>query len=318
MGCNNLKELRENLGEHIQGLGINPKFLDNPAYDSVISEIDGLISQMNALDDVYGIPVREENGVISFKWNSPIGGNYFMRISSFSLDSFRAVMVVDNPPYLDIRRETVCSKDIVEKVASIDETGFITLITNGISLNDINCNGRSCNNWPWSFRKYYTDKGVMSEFEYKSFSEGKLSETLERSRIDSALYIPRQAFQLGFWDDKYVERTLLVRDKLDTAKILVEDKSQNFMYRSVTQLSLENGLSNMSMIGGDDPYPEEVIIPPLSTQQIEQMIQSEPNSKIAEGLRYYAKGRDSYYYDSRMDKNFVNTRSQVSVSGKAK
>ena len=76
--------------------------------------------------------------------------------------------------------------------------------------------------------------------------------------------------------------SLLVRDKLDTAKIISEDRTKGIKYSAITPLNQEHGLRDMALLGGYDPY---VVIPPLSQEEIEVMIQRESNPKVAEGLR---------------------------------
>ena len=60
----NVKELREKLVEKVTGLGINPKFKENPAYAAAISEIDSLIGQMNMFEAAESVTVQEEQGRI--------------------------------------------------------------------------------------------------------------------------------------------------------------------------------------------------------------------------------------------------------------
>ena len=80
-----VKELRDKLEEKIAGLGITPKFKENPAYASALAEIDSLIGQMNMSETSEIVMVREEGGSISFNWTSPVGENYSMSISQSHL-----------------------------------------------------------------------------------------------------------------------------------------------------------------------------------------------------------------------------------------
>lgn len=156
-------------------------------------------------------------------------------------------------------------------------------------------------------KKCYTSNGVMRDREYKSFARGELSVDFDRAEIDSMLFIPRQAFDFGVWHDKYESRTLLVRDKLDTAKIISEDRTKGIKYSAITPLNQEHGLRDMAaLLDGYGPYPQNVVIPPLSQEEIEVMIQRESNPKVAEGLREYAVGRNTYSYNSAEDKHFIS------------
>ena len=62
----------------------------------------------------------------------------------------------------------------------------------------------------------------------------------------------------------------------------------------------------MRLPGGYDSYPQDIVISPLSSEEIENMIQREKNPKVAEGLKLYAAGRENYYYSSSEDKHFIS------------
>lgn len=300
----NVKELREKLSEKVLGLGIDAKFLENPAFASSISQIDSLISQMNMFEASESVLVREENGTISFDWVSNVGDKYSMSISSYSPEAFSCIRTEEKKPFIGTSGQTIRQKNVVEEVTTISESGFITLTTNGATIDNIDCDMGKCNNYTWAEKKYYTSDGVMRDREYKSFGGGSLSESFDRARIDSMLYIPRQAFNLGMWNDKYESRTLLVRDKLDTARVLMEDKTKGIRYSAATILSQEHGLRDMVLPTGFS-YQQDVVINPLSQGEIDGMLQRENNPKVAEGLRVYAAGRDVYFYDSKSDPHFV-------------
>lgn len=301
-----VKELRDKLSERVIGLGIDKSFLENPAFASAISQIDSLIGQMNMFEAAEAVTVKEENGNISFDWTSSVGDKYSMSISSSSPETFRCVRTEEKKSFIGTNGQSIRQKNVVEEVATIDKSGFITLTTNGSMVDNIDCGMGKCNNSTWSEKKYYTSNGVMRDREYKSFTRGELSEDFDRTRIDSMLFIPRQAFDFGFWHDKYESRTLLVRDKLDTARIVSEDKTKGIRYSAITPLNQEHGLRDMVLLGGYDPYPQNVVIPPLSQEEIEVMIQRESNPKVAEGLREYAVGRNTYSYNSAEDKHFIS------------
>lgn len=301
-----VKELRDKLSERVIGLGIDKSFLENPAFASAISQIDSLIGQMNMFEAAEAVTVKEENGNISFDWTSSVGDKYSMSISSSSPETFRCVRTEEKKSFIGTNGQSIREKNVVEEVATIDKSGFITLTTNGSMVDNIDCGMDKCNNSTWSEKKYYTSNGVMRDREYKSFTRGELSENFDRTRIDSMLFIPRQAFDFGLWHDKYESRTLLVRDKLDTARIVSEDKTKGIRYSAITPLNQEYGLRDMILLGGYEPYPQNVVIPPLSQEEIEVMIQRESNPKVAEGLREYAAGRNTYSYNSAEDKHFIS------------
>lgn len=298
-----VKELRDKLIERVIGLGVDKSFLENPAFASAISQIDNLIGQMNMFEAAEAVTVKEENGNISFDWTSPVGDKYSMSISSSSPETFRCVRTEEKKSFIDTNGQSIKRKNVVEEVATIDKSGSITLTTNSSIVDNIDCRIGKCNNYTWSEKKCYTSNGVMRDREYKSFARGELSVDFDRAEIDSMLFIPRQEFDFGVWHDKYESRTLLVRDKLDTAKIISEDRTKGIKYSAITPLNQEHGLRDMALLGGYDPY---VVIPPLSQEEIEVMIQRESNPKVAEGLREYAVGRNTYSYNSAEDKHFIS------------
>ena len=300
-------ELRDKLIERVIGLGVDKSFLENPAFASAISQIDSLIGQMNMFEAAETVTVKEENGNISFNWTSPVGDKYSMSISSSSPETFRCVRTEEKKSFIDTNGQSIKRKNVVEEVAAIDKSGSITLTTNSSIVDNIDCRIGKCNNYTWSEKKCYTSNGVMRDREYKSFARGELSVDFDRAEIDSMLFIPRQAFDFGVWHDKYESRTLLVRDKLDTAKIISEDRTKGIKYSAITPLNQEHGLRDMAaLFDGYGPYPQNVVIPPLSQEEIEAMIQRESNPKVAEGLREYAVGRNTYSYNSAEDKHFIS------------
>lgn len=302
-----VKELRDKLIERVIGLGVDKSFLENPAFASAISQIDSLIGQMNMFEAAEAVTVKEENGNISFDWTSPVGDKYSMSISSSSPETFRCVRTEENKSFIDTNGQNIRQKNVIEEVATIDKSGSITLTTNSSIVDNIDCRIGKCNNYTWSEKKCYTSNGVMRDREYKSFARGELSVDFDRAEIDSMLFIPRQAFDFGVWHDKYESRTLLVRDKLDTAKIISEDRTKGIKYSAITPLNQEHGLRDMAaLLDGYGPYPQNVVIPPLSQEEIEVMIQRESNPKVAEGLREYAVGRNTYSYNSAEDKHFIS------------
>lgn len=302
-----VKELRDKLIERVIGLGVDKSFLENPAFASAISQIDSLIVQMNMFEAAETVTVKEENRNISFDWTSPVGDKYSMSISSSSPETFRCVRTEENKSFIDTNGQSIRQKNVVEEVATIDKFGSITLTTNGSIVDNINCKIGKCNNSTWSEKKCYTSNGVMRDREYKSFAREELPVDFDRAEINSMLFIPRQAFDFGFWYDKYESRTLLVRDKLDTAKIISEDRTKGIRYSAITPLNQEHGLRDMAaLLDGYGPYPQNVVIPPLSQEEIEAMIQRESNPKVAEGLREYAVGRNTYSYNSAEDKHFIS------------
>ena len=298
----NLRELRENLSSHIQGLGASSKFLDNPSYDAFLDTIQSLISQMNLFEMEDSVLVGEEKGKIEFYYLS-CENVFSMSISFVDSNTFQAVRVIDKCPYVSGRGKMVRNVEVVEMIAGISDSGFMSLTQNYAMLDNIDCVDGKCNNMTSSKHSIYDDKGVMVGVEYKGYPTRELADSINDFSVDSVLYVPRNAY--GICHNQYSTRTFLKREYLDTARIIHEDKDKHFYYNAVTKLNTEHGLRDMTMVGGYDPYPRKVEIFPLSSEQIEDLIQLEDNLKVQEGLRAYVRDREHYSYDSSTDPAFV-------------
>ena len=299
-----VKELRRILADKLFELGIDPQFRDNPAYASYIREIDTLIGQMNMFGEVNRVYVRESQRRISLSWNSPVGKKYSMAISSDSPDTIRCVCIEEkglNVNHIQNNQEKV----VVEKVATIDiGSGYLTIVTNGSIVDNVDCVVGKCNNYPWAERKKYDSNWIMVEKEYLGFARGELTEKIDNVNVNTILYIPRQASNYAHWRDNYQTKMLMVRDKLDTALVISENKVMGTRYVATIPLNQEHGLRDMFLPNGD-PFPGDIVISPISEEEIESMIQKENNLKVAEGLRCYATDREDYSYRSDTDKYFI-------------
>lgn len=308
----NLSELKANLGEKVEELGISPAFKENPAYDTAMNSIGNLIGAMNLPDQVQKMQVHLDSGVISFACDLPSGEKYAMSIFCNDPTTFRCIRTQEKAPYIGIGGVMCRCKDVIEEVVTIDEkSGYMTLTTNGALLYADDSMKGECRNTTWSEKCDYTSDGIMERREKKAFGTGKLSEYYNRAGVDSMLYIPRSAFGMFGWSDKYESRKLLTREKLDTAGLVYEDKKKNIKYSATVQLSSQYGLKNMNL--DDNEFREDITIMPLLPAEIDELIQSEKDPRVAAGLRKYAVGRDQYFYNSRDDRYFVceGTKSEV-------
>ena len=138
-----------------------------------------------------------------------------------------------------------------------------------------------------------------------TYAKVELPENINDVKIDSALYIPRSAFELASdFNNNYIERTLLRREMLDTARLIYKDNLNNIEYQTTVKLNEYNGLKNMSIQGYQD-YSEDIVISPISKFEIEQKIIREENPKVQEGLREFSIGREEYNYNSKEDQHFI-------------
>lgn len=310
----NISELMANLGEKVEELGISPAFKENPAYDTALGSISALLHEIKSElpDQIKEAQFSLKNGVISFACDLAFGEKYAMSILCDDPTTFRCIRTKGKVPYIGTDGLMNRSKDVVEEVVTVDEkTGHMTLTTNRALLCADDSMKRECINLTNSEKCDYTSDGIMERREIKDFGTGKLSEDYSRAGIGSILYIPRNAFGMTLWSDKYEDRTLLTREKLDTARLVVEDKKKNIKYNATVRLSSQHGLKNMYLDVPD--LPEDITIMPLLPAEIDELIQSEKDPRVAAGLRKYAVGRDQYFYNSRDDRYFVceGTKSEV-------
>lgn len=304
-------ELIENFNEKISNLGIDPNFKENPAYEKAVYHIrysiyNMLLEMFSHIGDAKFLSVHEEEGKISFDYQKPTEGKkWSVSILSPNPEALIYISCKEDDK-MSIDGQYAKEKFVLENVATMDKsTGSVTLIENSSRVDNKECSPNRCNNRTSASREIFSSDGISVRKEMKWFPSALLDNDFEHVPIDSVLYIPRQAFDFGQFRDMYVLSELYLREKLDTARKLVEDKETGIKYRATIPLNQEHGLSDMIPIGGD-PYPQEIVIPPLSQEQIEEMIQKETNSKVAEGLRKYAVGRNTYSYNSLEDKDFIS------------
>lgn len=299
-----LDELMDNFEKKISGLGVDQKFRENPAYATALAQIKSLILGMNIGDETKNVIVSEEKGNITFDWKNN-GDKHSINIMCSNPDTFGVIYVEDKKPYINNEGNTVRNKNVIEKKATIDDAGFITLIENHGMVYNNPSDISKCKNIVWAEKKYYRADGIMRDREFKDYGEGELTESFDNANVGSILYIPREAFKYGFMNDKYEERTVMTRDRFDTAHVYHEDKRKGIEYSATIPLDRQHGLRDMNtVVGFHGQFPEEVIIQPLSKEDIEEMITKEKNTKVEEGLRKLAQGRDTYYYDSKKDPHF--------------
>lgn len=295
------KELIDKLGEKVEGLGISPSFKENPAFSKAIGRIYSNISRMNMAHNAENVTVREEEGKISFQWTSTDRTKYSMEISCTKPEEFICTTTEEKAPRRLDDGKMAREKTIKEDIATIRPNGFIDLVTNGAMINDINCERNTCNSSTWSQRYQYISEGVMLDCEEKTFSEMKLFRDFDQVDANQSLFYPRDAFKAG--RNNYQTRDLITRKHLDIAHVYSEDKSRGTKYVAYEKLSSQYGYQDLILQGGG--HSKEIIIDPISKEEIERMIDSHPDPKVREGLRIYAKGREEYSYNSEEDPAFT-------------
>lgn len=291
-------ELRENIVDKVIDLGVSLDFLENPAFVVALAEVNNLISQMN-IEDPGVVLVDESNDSLSFTYTSSSGDNYKMDISCPDSKTVKCVRVEEPHSFVGESGNVVRQKNVVEQVAKLDEHGGVTLFTNCGSIDNVDCDNHHYNMNSSVERRVYTTRGVMYEREHKNYATRKGEGYFHRVGADEMLLLARQAFDYGPWADSYDKRSLLVRELLDTARLVYDDRRTGNDYYGVVPLHQEHGLRDMFIANGYNTFPvADVEIHPLMEGEIAEMIARESNPKVAEGLKYFANGRTSYYYTS--------------------
>lgn len=300
----NPKNLRKELKKYILNLGVDKRFLENPAFDSALAEIDSLISRMYMFEASEQIGIKVDDQKIDFEYVSPSLTKYTFTISCSNPNSFSCIRTEENKPYLGTNGKWISEKSVTESVTTINNNGTIDININEAKATDFDCKKEQSKIFSSAEKRHYSPNGVMISRTYKSFNEFLQPTELMHLSVSVMLNIPRLSFN-GLYDNRYNRLLHLTRDKLDTANILVIDYNTDFRYSAVTELNSEHGLRDMVTLGGHDPFPQKVFIPKLSQEEIEKLINKEKNPKVVAELRQLAIGREEYEYNSVEDKNFA-------------
>ena len=208
-----------------------------------------------------------------------------------SIDSAIATMNIKNPLNLEINSD---NKNINFEYSYLGKK--YDLVISNINDNEIRClKTLSQKQDRETLDGYYqVDEKHINEFIAKVDENGNLTLDRNYSLID----------EVNNFSDKYIERTLLRREMLDTARLLYKDNLNGIEYNTIVKLNEYNGLKNMS-IQGYQSYPDDIVISPISKFEIEQKIVREDNPKVQEGLRKLSINREIYSYNSKEDSNFI-------------
>ena len=295
-----VEELDNSLEEKIRGLGLDDEFLDNPAFKEIVRDIKNRIKQEEKLEDV---TVREKDGNISFEYEKENSEKHSMSISS------------SNPNELVYRDDISSShsktgggeihmKTISEVTAKRSENGTITVGEVFAMVDDNECSYKECNVNESSTLKTFNTNGIMVRLEKKSYERSHNSNI----GIDCDILPAIAPFATrgidNSTDNNYSTREYLERDKLDVARMAYDDKKTGVKYLTYIPLyGASDSLQLMSM-PRLDPYMVSWEIPRMSTDNIEELLSKETDPKIAEGLRQYSEGREDFYYNTELDKQF--------------
>ena len=283
-----------NLEKEIFNLGIDSKFKENPAFNEILENYIRWFQNANS------IAVQKEEGKIIFNWNSNDSTKHSMIISSYQPQVLNCI-TLDKKETLDgiVTTEKIAQ----ENTASINDNGDITLIKNHSLVNNVNSKVGKCDNFTNAEKFIFTKDGIMQLKEEITFPQLELADDIKSVNVGSMLFAARQ--DLNSPSNYFKTKRSFRRDMLDTAYYTYENNVNDEKFSYIGPLNQEHGLKNMKQIGGYE-HPMPVVIPTLSSEQIDAMIQRESDPKVREGLKKLAVGRENYYYNPELDKNYTS------------
>ena len=282
-----------NLEKEIFNLGIDSKFKENPAFNEILENYIRWFQNANS------IAVQKEEGKIIFNWNSNDSTKHSMIISSYQPQVLNCI-TLDKKETLDGLVTT--EKIAQENTASINDNGDITLIKNHSLVNNVNSKVGKCDNFTNAEKFIFTKDGIMQLKEEVTFPQLELADDIKSVNVGSMLFAARQGLNSSNY---FKTKRSFRRDMLDTAYYTYENNVNDEKFSYIVPLNQEHGLKNMKQIGGYE-HPMPVVIPTLSSEQIDAMIQRESDPKVREGLKKLAVGRENYYYNPELDKNYTS------------
>lgn len=292
----NVSELRKNLVDKVLDLGIGSEFLEHPAFIPVLGEVSSLIGNMN-VEDPERVHVSEYGEKIVFEYKNSVGDRYSFELTAGET-SVRCVRVEEPHSFVGNDGSTVRRKEAIEMIARVDD-GEVFVTKNYGSLNNIGCDNVHYNLASSVEKCIYDKNGVMREKEHKYYGPRKGEGYIHRVGAKELLSFARWVPNYTTWNDSYSSRTLLRRDKLDTAVLVYQDRNTRHEYHGVVPLHQEHGLRDMYIANGYNTYPvPQITIYPLLQEEVDAMISRESDERVADGLRKYAEGRTSYSYSS--------------------
>ena len=308
MATYSVKELRQSIKEKVMELGVDPTFSSNPSFDAVIDRFDSYIADMTLGSDADHIIVNQDVTKLEFEWTNSEGKEY------------KYIIILQNPFNLicrsteygfshhdeKLKRDIFCKIAMEQIIEYSDSLGVTTMQENGSVAYNNKTNVNECSNNTWTSISLYTKEGIMYEQEYKGFEGSTLTGNIEDISISSMLFIPREGSRANnFFSDKFDQRTLLRRIKMDIARVMHVEPKRKVKYSAEVLLDKEHGLRDMRLMNANiDPYPRDIKIDPLSDAEIEEILSKE-DPKVREGLQPFVVGRNTYSYDSFTDSHYL-------------
>lgn len=291
----NVREFINKLDENVMKLGLDPKFKENPAYKKVLDEVYYYISEMNMGNDIDRVWVLKDEDGYKIEYKSPsVDKKYNLKIGVFGKSKLFCREIIESRNKSGIKEKTVD----VTKSRLIGDCIEIRK-DNGVADN-INCEPGKCNTLCSSVKKVYDKYGVQEIEERESFNPSQVYGDIDRIDENAILANTYQAFNSSLY---WRQRTIARRVYLDVVNINYEDKNTGEQFIGKQELNQSNGLQDLSF--SLFHLSEHEVIHPLMTAEIEDMLSKE-DPKVAEGLRRYAEGRETFSYDSENSKECLH------------
>lgn len=278
-----LEELINSLKNKIFELGINPKLVRNPAFQSILLACVFL----DCDNCIQNIETVKTEGQFSFKFLNSQDENIVNLIFKNENDGLKFVSIKEGN-----------KKEVLETVVDADDYGRLSVKKTFVTI-DIDSNL-----YTQTEGLEYTKDGVMTEREIKKYKTLELPSSVDLNHIDIIINAHRLNLNNDTnFENSYLTRIVMSRVTIDTARVFVDDnRGEGFNYSAILPLSGEGGFKNLNL---PSKYPEEVTILPISKRKIDAMLKRESNKRVRNGLECYAKDRETFYYSSFDDVNFI-------------
>ena len=250
------------------------------------------------------ILVNEEDGKIFFKYSND--DDKSMDLTMCCLSENEIVCQIINKVKLgyDFQNKQEENMLYIERIiAELKENGEVDFISKMVSfsnddcerIDELHCKAFVMHNFYQ--HKHYDSNGIVMVRESINFKPIKTGLYSNYTIVGED--IPLIAINHFDVDDRFSEKSKLVRDKLDTAYFYLSSCEYNEPIEQeplLVPLDTKNGLQEMSMASLDNISTG---VPALTVDRIEQLIKGEPNAAVQNGLRALAVGRDkpSYGFD---------------------
>lgn len=309
-------ELQEKLDEGLlEELGLNPKFKSNPEFSHIMSSIrSDLAQKLSSCSkdwlEYLSVKTEKELWGIIMSFDIENQNNSYSFELRVSASEFSVVEISkDLKPSSIINGQNVSYKSADERVIQLDEYGRIKVTQNHSAINDYKDHnlipGNSYNDISTTIHTYDSN-GIEVKREELVYANYQTRGSVSNMPINSMLHKARKFAEYSY-EENYTSRRVISRKGLDFAECMLDDKNSKVKYIATLPITLEHTPRYLRVdeFAKFNQFPTNIEILPKTQEEIERTIQTESDPKVVEGLRKYAEGRESFYYNSSEDKNFV-------------